>query len=86
MEIQEMLSRLDKIQTAVSRHGDCQKPSGDFCLTNQADEGNGWHAMNPDRMCRGCAAYWHLGCAVNELMALQRYENILAASRPPRPQ
>lgn len=79
IDISGILKMLDPIQTAVNRLGECGKPDGDYCLSNRPDERNGWSGMNPSRMCGGCAAYWHLGSAVNELMDLRRREAIIAA-------
>jgi hypothetical protein len=81
MNIPEIMQKLDPIQTAIDKGG-CEKPDGDFCLHNEReDEGHGWAAMNPSRMCMGCAAYWHIASAVNLLRDMLRREQIMEASQ-----
>ncbi len=41
-----------------------------ICLEPNPGEGPSWQDMNPDRMCGGCRAYWHLSLSVHNLRLL----------------
>lgn len=76
-KLEATLGHIDKGQTILN-HTPCERGE-DRCLEPREGEGHGWHQMNPDRMCPTCAAYWHLGCAVNLLNGHKRMIQIIEA-------
>lgn len=83
MTYEEMLKALQPVQSALM-HMPCEvhdrDPQEQKCLEPRPGEGVAWGDMKPQRMDAGCAAYWHLGCAVNEIQRLIRHEAIIATS------
>lgn len=73
MDIPVILTELDKIQTEINQEP-CIHPAtgGICCLEPDRWTGKGWNQWDPSKMCSGCAAYWHVAAAVNELRELQR--------------
>lgn len=63
-------------QSTLLRDTPCRWPE-DRCLEPHAGEGPSWRDMNPDRMCSGCRAYWHL---TNAADTLRRWRSDLLAA------
>lgn len=75
MDIEKILKSLDPIQSQLN-YGPCryhEEMGREMCL---APSPLAWQDMDPKLMCQGCAAYWHLGAAVNVLLDLQRIETL----------
>lgn len=77
-KLEAILDRIDQAQTMLN-HTPCEH-TPNLCLEPVEGEGHGWGAMNPDRMCPTCAAYWHLASAVNLLNHHKRVLEIVAAA------
>lgn len=83
MTYDETLKLIDQAQSQINDtpcrfHDEFNEP---ICLEPRPGEGVHWSGMNPARMCGECAAYWHLGEAVNALHRERRRSEILAASK-----
>lgn len=75
MDKQGIIQRLDAILTELNK-GSCERPEAEEgCLVGPEP----WPLKDVKRMCQGCAAYWYVGQAINEIRVIQRQEEIIAA-------
>lgn len=66
--IAKMIEELEARMSLLNKQP-CKTPS-DRCL--EPARGKGWGDLDPASMDAGCAAYWHISMAVNELRRMER--------------